>query len=224
VHRRLVLHTNQTLEGIVRILHLDSSIAGPNSVSRTLSAELVATYSAHHRGAEVTYHDLASDPVMHLSPAHLAAFMGGKVESPALEKDLAQGARYIDELFAADVIVIGTPMYNHGIPSQLKAWIDRVVVARKTFQYTAHGPEGLLPPGKKVFIAASSGGVYSGDSPAKDFEHSVSYLNGVLGLVGLKDVSVIRAEGVNTSPEARQGAIEKARHAIDAIFATKMAA
>jgi len=208
----------------MKLLHLDSSITGEHSVSRTVSAEIVAAYVAQHPGIEVTYHDLANDPVMHLSPAHLATFQGGKVESAALGQDLAQGARYLDELIAADVLVIGVPMYNHGVPSQLKAWIDRVVVAGKTFRYTERGPEGLLAASTKTFIAASSGGVYSGDSPAKAFEHSASYLTGVLGHMGLKDVTVIRAEGVAIGPEARQGAIEKARRAIGEIFTTKLAA
>jgi FMN-dependent NADH-azoreductase len=208
----------------MKLLHLDSSITGKLSVSRTLTAEIVAAQVAQHPGIEVTYHDIAIEPAMHLSPAHLAAFQGGQVESVALGQDLARGASYIDELFAADVVVIGAPMYNLGIPSQLKAWIDRVTVAGKTFRYTEHGPEGLLPAGKKVFIVASSGGVYSGDSPAKALEHSVSYLNGALGLIGLKDVTVIRAEGVSMGPEPRQTAIEKARRAIGEIVSTKLAA
>ena len=208
----------------MKLLHLDSSITGKQSVSRTLSAEIVAAHIARQPDTEVVYRNLATEPVMHLSPTHLAAFQGGQVESAALGQDLAQGARYIDDLFAADVLVIAAPMYNLGIPSQLKAWIDRVVVAGKTFRYTERGPEGLLPAGKKVFIAASSGGVYSGDSPAKFLEHSVSHLTAVLALIGLKDVTVIRAEGVNISPEARQGAIEKARRAIGEIAATKLAA
>jgi FMN-dependent NADH-azoreductase len=208
----------------MKILHLDSSITGKHSVSRTLSSDIVAAHVAQHPGAEVTYRDLANDPVLHLSAAHLAVFQGGQVESAALGQDLADGARYLDELFAADVLVLGTPMYNLGIPSQLKAWIDRVVVAGKTFRYTERGPEGLLPPGKKVFIAASSGGVYSGDSPARALEHSVSYLTGVLALIGLKHVTVIRAEGVNISPAARQDAIENARRAIGESLTTKLAA
>lgn len=203
----------------MKLLHLDSSITGKLSVSRTLSAEIVAAQVAQHPGMEVTYRDLAIEPVMHLSSAHLTAFQGGQIESAALGRDLAQGAHYIDELFAADVLVIGAPMYNLGIPSQLKAWIDRVTVAGKTFRYTERGPQGLLPAGKKAFIAASSGGVYSGDSPAKALEHSLSHLNGVLRLVGLKDVTVIRAEGVNISPETRQNAIEKARRIIGVCMA-----
>ena len=208
----------------MKLLHLDSSITGPHSVSRTLSAEIVAAQVAQHPGIEVTYHDLANEPVMHLSPAHLAAFQGGQVESAALGQDLAQGARYLDELITTDVLVIGTPMYNHGIPSQLKAWIDRVVVAGKTFRYTERGPEGLLAAGKKVFIAASSGGLYSGDSPAKALEHSVSYLTGVLAHMGLRDVTVIRAEGVAMGPEARQNAIERARRAIGESLTDRLAA
>jgi FMN-dependent NADH-azoreductase len=198
----------------MKLLHLDSSITGDQSVSRTLSAEIVAAQVARHLGIEVTYHDLANEPLMHLSPAHLAAFQGGQVENAALGQDLAQGARYLDELIAADVLVIGAPMYNHGVPSQLKGWIDRVVVAGKTFRYTERGPEGLLAASKKVFIAASSGGVYSGDSPARAFEHSISYLIGVLAHMGLKDVTVIRAEGVAMGLEARQNAFERARRAI----------
>jgi FMN-dependent NADH-azoreductase len=208
----------------MKLLHLDSSITGPQSVSRALSAEIVTAYVAQHPGIEVVYHDLATESDKHLSPAHLAAFQGGQVESPALGQDLAQGARYLDELLAADVLVIGAPMYNHGIPSQLKAWIDRVVVAGKTFRYTERGPEGLLPAGMKVFIAASSGGLYSGDSPAKAFEHSVSHLTGVLAHMGLKDVTVIRAEGVAMGPEARQNAVEKAHRAIGESFTNRLAA
>jgi FMN-dependent NADH-azoreductase len=208
----------------MKLFHLDSSITGNHSVSRTLTAAIVAAHVAQHPDTEIVYRDLANDPAMHLSPAHLAVFQGAPVDGPALAQDLAEGGRYLEELFAADVLVIGAPMYNLGIPSQLKAWIDRIVVAGKTFRYTEHGPEGLLPAGKKVFIAASSGGLYSGDSPAAFLEHSVSYLKGALGLIGLKDVTVIRAEGVNMGPEARQSAIENARRVINEVHAVKLAA
>jgi FMN-dependent NADH-azoreductase len=208
----------------MKILHLDSSITGKNSVSRSLTAEIVAAQVAQHPAAEVTYHDLANEPVMHLSPAHLAAFQGASVESAALGQDLAQGGRYLEELFAADVLVIGAPMYNFGIPTQLKAWIDRVLVAGKTFRYTEHGPEGLLPAGKKVYLATSSGGMYSGDSPARLLEHDESYLRAVLGHIGLKDVTVVRAEGVNISPDVRRTALDDARRAIREIYTHKLAA
>jgi FMN-dependent NADH-azoreductase len=208
----------------MKILHLDSSITGQFSVSRLLTAEVVAAEVARNPGAEIIYHDLAEAPAMHLSPAHLAAFQGGPVTSEALRQDLALGARYMEELFSADVIVIGAPMYNHGLPTQLKSWIDRVAVAGKTFRYTEHGPEGLLPADTKVFIVSSKGGVYSGDSPAKHLEHSETHLKAVLGLMGLKDVTVIRAEGIGLGPEARQRAIENARREIVKTGAAKRAA
>jgi FMN-dependent NADH-azoreductase len=208
----------------MKILHLDSSITGQFSVSRLLSAEVVAAQIARNPGAEVTYHDLAETPAMHLSPAHLAAFQGGPVTSEALRQDLALGGQYIDELFAADIVVIGAPMYNHGLPTQLKSWIDRVAVAGKTFRYTEHGPEGLLPAGKQVFIVSSKGGIYSGDSPAKHLEHSETHLKGVLGLMGLQNVTVIRAEGIGMGPAARQRAIDEGRLAIGNLGEVKQAA
>lgn len=208
----------------MKILHLDSSITGPNSVSRVLSAEIVAAQVARNPKAEVIYHDLAMTPAMHISPAHLAAFLGGVVESTALREDLALGAQYLDELMGADVIVIGVPMYNHGIPTQLKSWIDRVVVAGKTFRYTENGPIGLLSPGKKAFLATSSGGFYSGESPAKFLEHTESYLRGVLAHMGLRDVTVFRAEGIGLGPDARKRAIDDALRSIDNFHSDKLAA
>jgi FMN-dependent NADH-azoreductase len=208
----------------MKLLHLDSSITGKTSVSRILTKDIVAAQVDSNPGTEIVYHDLANEPAMHLSPAHLAAFQGAPVEDEALAKDLALGAKYIDDLFAADVIVIGAPMYNLSIPTQLKSWIDRISVAGKTFRYTEHGPEGLVPAGKKVFLASSTGGVYSGDSPAKFLEHNESYLRGALGLIGLKDVTVIRAEGIGYGPEARDRAIEGARQEIGKFTPGKQAA
>jgi FMN-dependent NADH-azoreductase len=212
------------MEVVMKLLHLDSSITGPHSVSRQLTAEIVAAQLARNPGAEVVYHDLANEPAMHLSSAHMAVFQGGAVESDALGQDLALGAKYIDELLSADVLVIGAPMYNFGIPTQLKSWIDRVVVAGKTFRYTEKGPEGLLSDGKKAFIATSSGGFYSGESPAKFLEHNESYLRGVLAHIGLNDVTVFRAEGIGLGPEARAHAIDDALRGIDTFHTVKLAA
>lgn len=208
----------------MKLLHLDSSITGQNSVSRILTAEIVAAQVARHPSIEVIYHDLTNEPAMHLSPAHLAAFQGAPVQSEALGKDLSLGGQYLEELFSSDILVIGAPMYNFSIPTQLKSWIDRIVVAGKTFRYTERGPEGLLPAGKQVFIASTSGGVYSGDSPAKDFEHNESYLRGVFMHIGLKDVTVVRAEGLGLGVDARQNAIERARSTIGDLTVLKRAA
>lgn len=194
----------------MKLLHLDSSITSDYSVSRALTAEVVAAQAALHPGIEIIYHDLAVAPAMHLSPAHLAAAQGGPVQTDAFAEDLKLGGRYLTELLDADILVIGAPMYNFSVPTQLKSWIDRVVVVGKTFRYTQHGPEGLLPAGKKAFIVSSRGGIYSGESPAKALEHSESHLRAVLGHIGLKDVTVIRAEGIGLGSEARAAAIARA--------------
>jgi FMN-dependent NADH-azoreductase len=202
----------------MQLLHIDSSVLGPNSASRALSAGIVARQIALHPGVNVVRRDLAADAAFHLSSAHLAAWQGGAVEDADLGADLAKGGAYLEELFAADIIVIGAPMYNFSIPSQLKAWIDRVVVAGKTFRYGANGAEGLLK-NKKAFIASSRGNVYADGSPAAAFEHHESYLTGVLSFIGLTDVTIVRAEGLAFGAEAKEAAMLKARENIAAMAA-----
>jgi FMN-dependent NADH-azoreductase len=203
----------------MQLLHIDSSVLGAHSVSRTLSAEIVARQLALYPGLRVTHRDLAADAAQHLSAAHLAAWQGGTVEDTLLSADLAKGSRYLEELFAADIIVIGAPMYNFSIPTQLKAWIDRVVVAGKSFRYGADGPVGLLPRGKKVFIASSRGNIYSAGAPAAALEHHESYLTGVLAFIGLTDVTIVRAEGLAFGAEAKEAALSRARENIAALAA-----
>ena len=202
----------------MQLLHIDSSVLGSNSASRALSAEIVAKQVALHPGINVVYRDLAADAALHLSSAHLAAWQGGAIEDALLGADLAKGGGYLDELLASDIVVIGAPMYNFSIPSQLKAWIDRVVVAGKTFRYGANGAEGLLK-NKKVFIASSRGNVYVAGSPAAALEHHESYLTGVLSFIGLSDVTIVRAEGLAFGPEAKEAAMLKARANIAAMAA-----
>lgn len=189
----------------MKLLHIDSSILGPNSVSRTLTAEIVEQHRRLHPGIEVVYRDLGAEPHLDFSPAHLAA---GEDPEPVT-----------DELFAADIIVIGAPMYNLTIPSKLKAWIDRSSIAGRTFRYTANGPEGLLPKGKKVIVVSSRGGFYGAESPMAPFDHQETYLKHALGFIGLTDVAIVRAEGVAVSPESREAALASARHDITALAA-----
>jgi FMN-dependent NADH-azoreductase len=203
----------------MKLLHIDSSVSGTDSVSRKLSAEIVARQVALNPGIKVTRRDLEADAVLHLSSAHLAAWQGGPVESAVLGPDLAKGGVYLEELMAADVIVIGAPMYNFSIPSQLKAWIDRVVVAGKTFRYGPNGAEGLLSKNTKVFVASSRGNIYAAGSPAAALEHHESYLTGVLSFIGLTNVTIVRAEGLGLGKEAKEAAILKARENIAAIAA-----
>jgi FMN-dependent NADH-azoreductase len=203
----------------MKLLHIDSSVSGAGSASRALTADIVGRQIQLHPGIEVIYRDVAADAALHLSFAHLAAWQGQAVNDEQLGADLAKGGAYLQDLLEADIIVIGAPMYNFSIPSQLKAWVDRVVVAGKTFRYTANGPEGLLSSAKKVFIASSRGNIYTPGSPAAAFEHHETYLTSVLGLIGLRDVIVVRAEGLAFGPAARDAAMAKAREHISAIAA-----
>jgi FMN-dependent NADH-azoreductase len=203
----------------MQLLHIDSSVLGLHSASRALSAEIVARQVALHPGIKVVHRDLAADAALHLSSAHLAAWQGGAVEDALLGADLAKGGAYLEELVAADIVVIGAPMYNFSIPSQLKAWIDRVVIAGKTFRYGANGAEGLLSKNTKVFIASSRGNVYSPGSPVAALEHHESYLTGVLSFIGLTDVTVVRAEGLAFGADAKEAAMSRARENIAAMAA-----
>jgi FMN-dependent NADH-azoreductase len=209
------------LEGIpaMTLLHIDSSILGAHSVSRILSAEIVAQQRRLHPGIEIVYRDLAASPLMHLSPAHIAAFQGATPNDSAVEADIASGGKALDEVFAASILVIGAPMYNFSISSQLKAWIDRLVVAGRSFRYTGNGPESLLPKGKKAIIASSRGGSYGEATQAAFLDHQESYLKAALGFIGIKDVTIIRAENIGKGPDARNSALAAARQEISALAA-----
>jgi FMN-dependent NADH-azoreductase len=181
----------------MQVLHIDSSILGDNSASRVLSKEIVSRLLTQHPGAEIKYLDLAAAALPHLSGRSLAQL------DP---QESAQDAQALEDFLAADVIVIGAPMYNFSIPSQLKAWIDRVVVKGKTFRYTAAGPEGLAK-GKRVLVALARGSVYPHGSPA---EFAASYLKHVFGFIGVSDVEFITAEGLGLSPEHREKSMNAA--------------
>jgi FMN-dependent NADH-azoreductase len=193
----------------MKLLHIDSSILGQGSVSRTLSAEIVAAVRARHPGIEVTYRDLSADPLGHLTAAHVGALQGAPVD-PALQRDVTDGQVALGDFLAADVVVVGAPMYNFGVPSQLKAWIDRLAVAGKTFRYGARGPEGLCG-GKQLIIASSRGGVFSAGTPTAAFDFQETYLRALFGFLGITNVTFVRAEGVAMGPEARATAIESAK-------------
>lgn len=200
----------------MQLLHLDSSLLGNRSVSRIISSEIVTRLMTLHPETRLNYRDLADDPALHLSAAHFGAKRGAAAMERVLLDDLLKGNAYMDELFQADTLVIGAPMYNLSIPSPLKAWIDRVAVAGRTYCYTANGPEGLLK-NKRVFIASARGAVYSAGNAAAALEHHENYLIGLLGFLGIQDVTVIRAEGIAFSAEAKAEAIAQARKNIAAI-------
>ena len=202
----------------MQLLHLDSSVLGDASVSRRLTAEIVTRLRVVHPGIRVVSRDLAADPALHLSGAHLAAAQGVASDDATIDADLLKGNAYLDELLASDVVVIGAPMYNFSIPTPLKAWIDRIAVAGRTFRYTADGPEGLLKD-RKAFIASSRGSVYLPGSPAAAFEHQESYLVGLLAFLGVTDTTIVRAEGLALGADARAASVARALDDIAAIAA-----
>jgi FMN-dependent NADH-azoreductase len=183
----------------MKLLHVDSSALGANSATRELSAAIVARWQAEVPGLSIEYRDLDSDPVPHLTGTSLAG------ADPAA---VAESERVLQQFLDADVVVLGAPMYNFSIPSTLKAWIDRVAVAGKTFRYTAEGPEGLAK-GKRMIIASARGGLHSG-APS-DFQEP--YLRFLFGFLGIADIEFIRAEGIAMSPEHRSEALAAA-HAV----------
>ncbi|MBR1128184.1 FMN-dependent NADH-azoreductase [Bradyrhizobium iriomotense] len=194
----------------MKLLHIDSSVLGPHSVSRQVSAAIVDRLKQATPSLEVAYRDLSQAPLAHLSGSHLAAAQGAPAPAE-LGPDLAASAAALDEFLAADIVVIGAPMYNFTIPSQLKAWIDRIVVAGKTFSYGANGPQGLAG-GKRVILAISRGGYYGAGSPAAALEHLETYLRGVFGFIGINPEFII-ADGIQVGPEHREKAIAGALQA-----------
>lgn len=192
----------------MKLLHINSSITGEHSVSRNLTASIVERVKTFNADTQVTHRDLVADALPHVE---LHSLPGDATP------DAIASAAVLDEFLNADTIVIGAPMYNFSIPSQLKAWLDRILIAGKTFRYTEAGPEGLAG-GKRVIIAASRGGYYADGAAAASMEHVESYLNGVFNFIGIQPEFVI-AEGIAVGPEQREAAIGQASNAITAIAA-----
>lgn len=172
------------------ILHIDTSINGDNSATRQLTKSLVEQLKGSQWGEKVIYRDLAATPLPHLT---LEAFADSSI---------------LEEFLEADTIVIGAPMYNFTLPTQLKSWIDRIVIAGRTFQYGPNGPEGLAK-GKKVIIALARGGFYGEGSPAAGFEFLERYLTAIFSFIGIEPYFVA-ADGLAISPEHREQSIKQA--------------
>jgi len=196
----------------MKLLHIDSSVLGPHSVSRQVSAAIVDRLRHATPDLDIVYRDLTTTPLAHLSGPHLAAAQGAAPDA-ALLPDIADSKAVLEEFLAADIVVLGAPMYNFTIPSQLKAWIDRVVVGGKTFKYGANGPEGLAG-NKRVIVAISRGGFYGAGTPTAALEHLESYLRGVFGFIGIRNPEIISADGIQIGPEHREKALSGALEAV----------
>lgn len=200
----------------MKLLHIDSSIFGQASVSRELSASIVNKFKTEYPDIEIFRLDVAETPLGHLTAANLPDL--ATMNNELLKADLLAGQNALQDFLAADVIVIGAPMYNFGIPSQLKAWIDRLAVAGVTFKYDTNGPVGLCT-GKKVLITSSRGGVFSEGSPIAFLDHQEAYLKAFFSFLGITDVTIIRAEGLAYGDDSRAQAINDAKKQIASLQA-----
>ncbi|MDM0107114.1 FMN-dependent NADH-azoreductase [Variovorax sp. J22R24] len=195
----------------MKLLHVDSSVLGTNSVSRQLTAEVVAEWRKSHPNTTVEYLDLAVDAPNHFSADALGIKVGVQAEpTEAQRRENEVSERLVSQFLAADVIVVGAPLYNFTVPTQLKAWIDRLAQAGRTFKYTDKGPVGLAT-GKTVIVASTRGGIYSTSEGGQAMEHQESYLKVVFGFFGVTDVRFVRAEGVAMGDAPKAAAIGSAR-------------
>lgn len=208
----------------MKLLHLDSSALGTASVSRELTAAVVEAQLRVAPGATVAYRDLAASPPDHLSHelAQVVKFQKGEDLSERQKAERALTDELVEEFLAADVIVIGAPMYNFSVPSQLKAWMDRIAQAGRTFRYTEEGPEGLAS-GKRVIVVSSRGGLYA-DTPIEAMmDHQEAYLRAFMGFLGITEISVVRAEGTAMGEAVRARAVADALAQIETLFAARAA-
>ena len=206
-----------------KLLHIDSSILGGNSVSRQLTAQIVASWRAAHPATQVTYLDLAVDTPSHLSADSLGFRMpaGTATLSETAQRENAISEALVSQFLAADVVVIGAPLYNFSIPTQLKAWIDRIAQAGRTFTYTDKGPVGLAG-GKTIIVASTRGGMYSTSDAGNAMEHQESYLKTIFGFFGVTDVRFVRAEGLAMGEAGKAAALAAAE--LDILAQTQTAA
>jgi FMN-dependent NADH-azoreductase len=206
----LSIDVQQPFDGannMANVLVIESSARQQGSVSRQLTAQFIANWSAANPVDQIKVRDLAVDQVPHLD----ANLLGGWMTPAAQQSDAEQAALALsnlltDELLAADVLVLAAPMYNFAIPSTLKAWLDHVLRAGVTFKYTETGPQGLLS-GKRAFVLTARGGIYAGGTQ----DHQEPYLRQALAFVGIHDVSFIHAEGLNLGGEFMEKGLNQAK-------------
>lgn len=209
----------------MKLLQIHSSVAGAQSLSRRLTDSITNAIADAMPGLEIVSRDLAADELPHLSGERLPVVRAGKTEdlTPVQAEEYALAEAVLAEFLSADIIVIGAPMYNFAVPSQLKAWIDRLARAGRTFRYGPNGPEGLAG-GRKVIIASSRGGVYSTSAAGQAADHQESWLKLVFGFIGITDVSIVRVEGVGMGPDALAAAFAAAEAEIAALAPAAVAA
>ena len=195
----------------MQILRIDSATTGEQSVSRRISQMIADHFSEKHPDATIVTRDLSKNPVPHLDPVTTAAVRTAPdTHEEAVERAYPEQKDVLDEFLGADIVIIGAPMYNFSVPSNLKAWMDRLAVPGVTFGYSEDGPEGKVKD-RRVIIASSRGGEYGDDNP---MDHQESLLKGFMGFLGIDSVEVIRVEKVGYGEEAIEEGIAAAKKEI----------
>lgn len=202
----------------MKLLAIDASILGEHSVSRHLMQLYLTGWQKENFESTVIYRDLVNEPISHLSQETLSAQQKPNTALSLLEKkELLQSETLLDEFLTADEVIISAPMYNFSIASQLKAWIDRIVIAGKTFKYTEQGVVGLAT-GKKVTIISTRGGQYTNNASMQSLDHQESYLQTVFGFIGIPNLTIVRAEGLHRGEAIKEKAINLAEQSITRLF------
>lgn len=201
----------------MKLLHIDTSIQPTGSLSREMSASAADRFKQETPSLEVQYLDLASNPLPHLTGSVFGAIIKDIDTagfSEAERDDIVASRKALEDFMAADIVLLGVPLYNYSVPSTLRAWIDRIVVFGKTFRYGGPNQPIGLAAGKRVIVTLARGGNFAEGSPSAQHEHAETYLRSVFSLVGINDVEFVIAEGVAIGPEFRETAL---RNALDTI-------
>lgn len=202
---------------MAQLLYINSSARSEGSVSRELSAEFVKRWQAANPTGTVIERNLTVTPIPHLDEKSLGAFFTPAEQRTAQQAEIIRlSDGLVDELLAAEVVVIAAPMYNFSVTSTLKAWIDHVLRVGRTFKYTENGPVGLVPADKRVLVFTARGGIYS-QGAAKSMDFHETYLRGVLGFIGITKPEFVHTEGLAMGPEAAAKAIDQTRSAIEGL-------
>lgn len=202
----------------MKILHIDSSILGESSLSRQISAQVVGKLTSANSDTQITYRDLVAEELPHMSGELIGALRSPPDDpSPEVAAGMDMADTLIEELMAADVVVVGAGLYNLTVPTQLKAWIDRVVLAGRTFRYDADGNQVGLAKGKRVILCISRGGFYHEGSPGEEIEHCESLLRALFGFIGVTQIEAVTADGSAIGPEYREKALASVEEQVAAL-------
>src|SRR5271165_6502702 len=198
-------------DALMNTLLIVNSSPRSNSISRKLTRQFAKDWKTRNPNGQIVERDLSDGTVPYLSESWIEAAYTPEAQRTAAQRELlALSDILIDEILAADVILLGVPMHNYSVPATFKAWIDQIARAGKTFSYSDQGPKGLIPSNKKVVAILSRGGVYAGEGPQGALDFQVSYLRQILGLIGLSDVTFVHADRQGMGSQAAQLATEKA--------------